>query len=73
MYDAENIAMVIYINKDLKNNIIKSCNKNNLKIQHLGIDIFSANITVNQIYKPKKTNIRLITITRVSDEVWVKK
>ena len=54
LYDSHNIAMVIYINKEIKKNIIESCNENNFKIKHLGIDIFSANISLNQIYKPKK-------------------
>ena len=54
LYDSHNIAMVIYINKEMKKNIIESCNENNFKIKHLGIDIFSANISLNQIYKPKK-------------------
>ena len=54
LYDTNNIAMVIYISKDLKNNIIKSCNEKSLENQHLGVDIFSANISVNQIYKVRK-------------------
>ena len=60
LYDVDNIAMVFYIGRELKNNIIKSCSTNNFKIKHLGIDIFSANISVNQIYKPKKTDSYII-------------
>ena len=32
LYDVNNIAMVIYIGKELKNNIIESCRKNNFTI-----------------------------------------
>ena len=60
LYDVRNIAMVIYINKKLKENIIKSCIQNNLEIKHLGIDIFSANIAVNQIYKSRKSESYII-------------
>ena len=39
--------MVIYINKDLKNNILDSCTKHNYELRHLSIDIFSANHAVH--------------------------
>ena len=60
LYDVDNIAMVFYIGRELKNNIIKSCSSNSFEIKHLGVDIFSANISVNQIYKPQKTDSYII-------------
>ena len=51
---SNNVAMVIYINKELKQNIFDSCEKYGFKIKHLGIDLLSANVAVNQIYKKKK-------------------
>jgi len=40
-------VMVVYINKDLKNNILNSCTKSNYELKHLSIDIFSANHAVH--------------------------
>ena len=40
LYDVKNIAMVFYINKGMKKNILESCDKNNLELKHLGIDVF---------------------------------
>ena len=39
--------MVIYISKDLKNNILNSCAKYNYELRHLSIDIFSANHAIH--------------------------
>ncbi len=60
LYDVKGIAMVIYINKKIKKNILESCDKNNLELKHLGIDIFSANISLNQIYKRKKIKSHIL-------------
>ncbi len=51
---ADDIAMVVYINKKLKKNILDSCKKYDFKVKHIGVDFLSANIAVNQIYKKKK-------------------
>ena len=56
LYDTNNIAMVVYLSKEIKKNIRHSCDENSFKIKHLGVDIFSANISLNQFYKLKKTN-----------------
>ena len=40
-------VMVIYISKDLKNNILNSCAKYNYELRHLSIDIFSANHAIH--------------------------
>jgi len=42
-----NEVMVIYVSKDLKNNILNSCEKYGYELRHLGIDIFSANHIVH--------------------------
>ena len=39
----ENIVMVIYINKEVKQNILDSCLEHNCNLLHLTLDIFSAN------------------------------
>ena len=54
------IVMGLHISKDLKKNIIDSCTNHNLKIQNLALDIFSANIAINQIYKTKKIKSYII-------------
>ena len=51
----DNEVMVIYISKELKNNILESCNKYGYDLQHLTIDIFSANHAVH-IYNYSKTD-----------------
>ena len=40
-------VMVVYISKELKHNILESCNKHGYDLQHLTIDIFSANHAVH--------------------------
>jgi len=40
-------VMVIYIGKDLKNNILDSCAKYNYELRHLSVDIFSANDAIH--------------------------
>jgi len=43
----EDTCMVVYISKELKENILKSCNKYGYDLQHLTVDIFSANHAVH--------------------------
>ena len=40
-------CMVVYISKELKNNILESCNRYGYDLQHLTVDIFSANHAVH--------------------------
>ena len=40
-------VMVVYISKDLKNNILNSCAKYNYELRHLSVDIFSANHAIH--------------------------
>ena len=40
-------VMVVYISKDLKNNILDSCAKYNYELRHLSVDIFSANDAIH--------------------------
>ena len=42
-----NEVIVIYISKDLKNNILNSCEKYGYELRHLSVDIFSANHAVH--------------------------
>ena len=48
----ENSIMVICINNEIKNNIIKSCEKHQYDLMHLTLDLFSASSAIN-IYKKK--------------------
>ena len=46
-------VLVIYIDKQIKKNILESCEKYGFNLKHLSIDIFSANSSLNMYNKPK--------------------
>ena len=49
-----NDLLVIYINKEIKNNILLSCQKHKIDLMHLSIDFFSANIMATQVFGANK-------------------
>ena len=50
-------VLVIYIDKQIKKNILESCEKYGFNLKHLSIDIFSANSLLDMYNKPKDNYI----------------
>ena len=53
VYDSTEI-LVIYINKEIKKNILSSCQKYEIDLMHLSVDFFSANIMATQVFGANK-------------------
>tara|TARA_B100000941_G_scaffold86314_2_gene59586 strand:+ start:17158 stop:18051 length:894 start_codon:yes stop_codon:yes gene_type:complete len=49
--------LVIYIDKQIKKNILESCEKHGFNLKHLSIDIFSANSSLNMYNGPNENYI----------------
>ena len=59
-YSLESISaevLVIYLDKQIKKNILESCEKHGFRLKHLSIDIFSANSSLNMYNVPNDNYI----------------